>query len=83
MDILDAAIKDCQNTIEFAKTKKDQALLLRALDRLDKFLRISFKVKGINADNNDDIQVENDYSKLTADFDFLAETKAKREAKKE
>lgn len=77
MDMLDKALAECLLTIDLAKSKGDQKLKMQALDRLDKFLRISFKVKGVPVDDNDDIQAENDISKLVADFSFLESKKNK------
>lgn len=52
LDILADMIKECQQTIELAKTKGDQRLKLLAMARMKEFLVISFKVKGVDTDDN-------------------------------
>lgn len=70
LDILSSMIEECQTTIKLAKAKGDERLKLHAMDRMDKFLRMSFKVKGINADDEKDTAVEADYNEVLTKFDW-------------
>ncbi len=71
MEILDEALSDCRETIAFAKKNKDKALLLKSLDRLDKFLRISFKVKGVAVDDTDEIGEATGFKEMSKKFNFI------------
>lgn len=70
MDILSNMIAECQTTIDIAKTKGDQRLKLNAMDRMEKFLKMSFKLKGINTDDEANQAVETDYNEVLERFDW-------------
>lgn len=70
LEILDAMIEECKATISMAKVKGDQRLKLGAMDRMDKFLRLSFKVKGIETEDTKDQAVETDYNEIITRFDW-------------
>lgn len=79
LDILESAIKECQDTIELAKSKGDQKMKMAALDRLDKFLRLSFKVKGIETEDSEAEELDLDYNKIMQDFSFIESKKSKKD----
>lgn len=70
LDILAAMIQECQTTITLAKADGDERLKLNAMDRMEKFLRMSFKVKGIETDDEKDSAVETDYNEVLTRFDW-------------
>lgn len=70
LDILAAMIEECQTTIKLAKAKGDERLKLHAMDRMDKFLRMSFKVKGIETEDDANTAVDADYNEVLTRFDW-------------
>jgi hypothetical protein len=69
LNIMEGIIADCQATIDIAKKKGDQRLKLQAIGQMKQLLELSFKIKGINTEEEKPVESV-DYNEIIHRFDW-------------